>query len=373
MNQRQADGTTLLHWSIYYNDVELVERLLQRDADVNARNEFGATPLSQAAIIGNAAVIELLLKAGADANERGADDQTALMIIARTPLVDAARVLVDAGADVNAVEKWRGQTALMWAAAQQQPAMVQFLIENGADVDAQSLPNNWERQVTAEPRMKILPAGGLTPLLYAAREGCTECVKLLIEAGADLNKTDPENVSPLVMAGLNARWDSMKLLTEAGADVNKWDYYGRNPLYMVVDYSTLPHGGRADRLSGDLTTPLEIATLLIARGANVNMQLKLFPPYRALGPDRGADGLLRTGATPLFRAQPCFLSNAFSFADAAVLALLWRLPMLGIELGDAGADIKRYAQRLFARPSFRASLTTSGRLVSTVAGDVDLD
>ena len=78
-------------------------------------------------------------------------------------------------------------------------------------------------------------------------------------------------------------------------------------------------------------------------------------------------------ATPLFRAQPYFLSNAFSFADAAVSALLWRLPMLGIELGDAGADVKRYAQRLFSRPSFRASLTTSGRLVSTVAGDVDLD
>jgi len=78
-------------------------------------------------------------------------------------------------------------------------------------------------------------------------------------------------------------------------------------------------------------------------------------------------------ATPLFRAQPFFLSNAFSFADAAVSALLWRLPLLGIELGDAGADVKRYAQRLFARPSFRASLTTSGRLVSTVAGDIDLD
>ncbi len=302
VNQRQLDGTSALHWAIYYNDVELVEALLKRKADVNVRNEFGASPLSQAAIIGNAEVIEMLLDAGADANERGADDQTALMIIARTPLVDAARVLVKAGADVNAVEKWRGQTALMWAAAQLQPEMVKFLIDNGADVNAQSLPNNWERQVTAEPRMKILPAGGLTPLLYAAREGCTDCVKLLIEAGADLNKTDPENVSPLVMAGLNARWDSMKLLAEAGADVNKWDYYGRNPLYMVVDYSTLPHGGRADRLSGDLTTPLEIAELLIAKGANVNMQLKLFPPYRALGPDRGADGLLRTGATPLFRA-----------------------------------------------------------------------
>ena len=302
VTQSQPDGTTALHWAIYYDDVALVERLIERGADVKARNSYGATPLSQAAIIGNTAVIEALLDAGAEADERGADDQTALMIIARTPNVSAAKALVDAGADVNNTEKWRGQTALMWAAAQQQPDMVKFLIEQGADLDAQSLPNNWERQVTAEPRMKILPPGGMTPLLYATREGCTECVRLLIEAGAQLNKADPEGVTPLVMAGLNARWDSMKLLLEAGANPDKWDIYGRNPLYMVVDYSTLPHGGRADRLSPDLATPLEIAELIIAKGGNVNLQLKLFPPYRALGPDRGADGLLRTGATPLFRA-----------------------------------------------------------------------
>ncbi len=78
-------------------------------------------------------------------------------------------------------------------------------------------------------------------------------------------------------------------------------------------------------------------------------------------------------ATPLFRAQPYFLGTTFSFADAAVLALLARLPALGIDLGEAGADVKRYASRLFSRPSFRASLTTSGRLVSSLANDVELD
>jgi ankyrin repeat protein len=302
VTQSQSDGTTALHWAIYYNDLDLVEGLIDRGADIKARNTYGATPLSQAAIIGNTDVIEALLKAGADADERGADDQTALMVIARTPNVDAAKLLVKHGANVNHVEQWRGQTALMWAAAQQQPEMLAFLIKEGADVDAQSLPNKWERQVSAEPRMKILPPGGMTSLHYAAREGCTECVKLLIDAGANLNKADPEGVTPLVMAGLNARWDSMKLLLEAGANPDKWDIYGRNPLYTVVDYNTLPHGGRADRLSKDLATPLEIAQLAIAKGANVNLQLKLFPPYRALGADRGADGLLRKGATALFRA-----------------------------------------------------------------------
>lgn len=302
VNLAQTDGTTLLHWAVYYDDAELVDSLVERGADPAARNDYGATPLSQAAIIGNADVIALLLEAGADANEKGADDQTPIMVLARTNNTDAAEVLLEGGADVNAVEKWRGQTALMWAAAQKQPAMVELLLQAGANPDAQSLPNNWERQVTAEPRMKVLPAGGLTPLLYAAREGCTECVRLLIDAGADINKTDPEAVTPLLMANLNAKWDSAKLLIEAGAWLDKWDFYGRNPLYAAVDYNTLPHGGRPDRLSADMTTPLEIIGMILERGGNPNLQLKLFPPYRALGADRGADGLLRTGTTPLFRA-----------------------------------------------------------------------
>ena len=314
VNQAQSDGTTALHWAIYYDDEDLVRQLIRRGADVTARNEFGATPLSQATIIGNPDIIERVLDAGANPNEAGADEQTAIMIIARTDNIDAARVLLDAGADVNSVEQWRGQTALMWSAAQRQPEMLALLLEHGADPDAQSLPNNWERQVTAEPRMKVLPAGGMTPLLYAAREGCTECVRFLIESGADLNKADPEAVTPLSMATINAKWDSAKLLIEAGAWLDKWDYYGRFPLYGAVDFNTIPHGGRPDRLSSDITTPLEIIAMILQKGGNPNLQLKLFPPYRNLGADRGADGLLRTGVTALFRAA--------RGADIAAMTLL---------------------------------------------------
>ena len=313
-NLSQSDGTTLLHWAVYYEDPALVRRLIRAGANVALRNEYGATPLSQAATLANEEIIELLLEAGADPDEKGADDQTPIMIVARTGDTEAATVLLEAGADVNTVEKWRGQTALMWAVAQKQPAMTALLLEYGADPDAQSLPNNWERQVTAEPRMKVLPAGGLTPLLYGAREGCAECVRLLIEAGADINKTDPESVTPLLMATLNAKWDSARMLIEAGAWLDKWDIYGRFPLYGAVDYNTLPHGGRPDRLSGDITTSLEIIEMILEKGGNPNLQLKLFPPYRSLGADRGADGLLRTGVTALFRAA--------RGADVAAMKLL---------------------------------------------------
>jgi ankyrin repeat protein len=217
VNALQADGTSLLHWAIYYDDELLVQNLLALGADASLKNNYGATPLSQAAITGNPGIISRLLAARADPDERSADDQTALMILARTENLDAARVLLDAGADVNAVESFRGQAALMWAAAQNRPQMLKLLLDHGADPNARSSPNDWPRQVSAEPRMKFLPSGALTPLLYAVREGCTECVTYLIEADADIHADDPEGISPLIMACLNAHWDAARLLVEAGA------------------------------------------------------------------------------------------------------------------------------------------------------------
>jgi ankyrin repeat protein len=296
------DGTTPLHWAVYRNDLPQVERLIAAGADVNARNDYQSTPLSEAAVIGNVKVLRKLLGAGADVESRNADGQTALMILARSSNVDAAKLLLARGAAVNARETWRGQTALMWAAAEAQAAMVKLLVSHGAEVNGRSTINEWERQVTAEPRMQARPSGGFTPLLYAARRGCAECAKVLVSAGADVNLTDPDGVSPLLLATLNFSFDTAAFLIQQHADVDKWDTWGRSPLYAAVDMNTLPTGGRADRPSLDRTSGLEVIQMLLQAGANPNLQLKLFPPYRSLRDDRGADGLLSIGSTPLLRA-----------------------------------------------------------------------
>jgi uncharacterized protein len=302
VRQIAVDGTTALHWAVYNDDADLVDRLVAAGADVNARNDYGATPLSQAAVVGNVRVIKRLLSAGADVESANADGQTVLMVLARSSNVEAAKLLLKRGARVDAREAWRDQTALMWAAAEGQAAMVKLLIDNGADVNARSKVNNWERQVTAEPRNQARPAGGFTPLLYAARRGCLECARLLVNAGAGVNEVDPDGVSPLLLATLNFSFDTAALLIEQGADVNRWDIWGRAPLYAAVDMNTLPTGGRADRPSLDKTTGIELIGQLLKAGANPNMQLKLFPPHRSLRDDRGADTLLTIGSTPLIRA-----------------------------------------------------------------------
>ncbi|HXC59296.1 MAG TPA: ankyrin repeat domain-containing protein [Steroidobacteraceae bacterium] len=297
-----SDGTTALHYAAHAGNQELANRLINAGALVNARNDYGSTPMQEAAERGDAALIRALLKAGADANTANDEGETALMTVARTGNVEAAKLLIKARADVNAVESWRGQTALMWAAAQSNPDMVQLLLKSGAKPNVISSVRDWARKVTAEPRPQNRPPGGFTALLLAAREGCAACAQALIKGHADLNLTNPENITPLLEAILNARFDTAKVLIEAGADVNRWDVWGRAPLYSAIDYNTTPRGGRPDRPSSDATLPLDIAKMLLDRGANPNMQLKLFPPYRSLGQDRGGDALLTTGTTPLLRA-----------------------------------------------------------------------
>jgi len=310
VNAKSPDGTTALHWAVYRDNLALVERLIAAGADVTAANEFGSTPLAEAATVGNAAVLAALLAAGAQVDAPGADGQTALMVVARSGNTAAAAALIEHGADVNAREAWREQTALMWAAAQSQPSMVSLLIEHGAEVDARSNVNDWPRQVTGEPRRMYRPFGGLTPLLFAAREGCLECVRSLIAAGASLDLSDPKGVTALFLAIDNFHFDTAKLLIEAGANPNKWDWWGRTPLYSAVDVNTLPHGGRADRRSVDATSSTEIIALLLEAGAWPNVQLKLLPPYRHIGDDRGCDNMLVAGTTPLLRAAKTFDSAA---------------------------------------------------------------
>ena len=304
------DGTTALHWAVYHDSLTLVDRLVAAGADPNAANDYGSTPLAEAAIAGNPAVIGKLLEAGAEIDAPATDGQTALMVVARSSRVEAARLLIEHGANVNARESWRGQTALMWAAAQRQPALVKLLIEHGAEVDARSAVNDWPRQVTGEPRRMYRPFGGLTPLLFAARQGCVECTRLLVEAGADIDLPDPKNVTPLFLAIDNFNFDVAKLLIEAGANPNKWDWLGRAPLYSAVDVTTLPRGGRPDRPSVDETSSLEIIALLLEAGANPNVQLKMHPIWRNIGDDRGCDSMLTIGATPLLRAAKTFDTSA---------------------------------------------------------------
>jgi ankyrin repeat protein len=299
---QEPDGTTELHRAVYAGDITATLKLLREGADVRAANNYGATAMSLAAVVGDTQMLQVLLAAGADPESPNDEGQTALMTVARTGNVASAKLLLRYGADLHAKEKWGGQNALMWAAAQQQPEMIRFLLSRGAKVNERAIVRDWQRRVTAEGRPKDLNRGGLTPLLYAAREGCIACVRELLAGKADLNLADPDGTTPLILALMNLHWDTARYLVEAGADVNLWDFYGQTPLYLAVDLNTLPTGRRVDLPSLDRTSGIEMIGLLLDKGANPNAQLKLRPKYRNVVNDRYMDPMIVWGTTPLLRA-----------------------------------------------------------------------
>jgi ankyrin repeat protein len=302
VNQTQADGTTPLHWAVYRFDRELVQTLLKKGARVNAVNRYGSSPLSEAVRVANLDITEMLLEAGADANITNEDGQTVLMLAARTGNVALATLLVQRGADVNRRERFRQQSAVMWAAAQNHPDMVAFLISKGADLSVRAQANDWETQITSEPRVQYRPTGGLTPLLYAARAGCLGCVKAMVEAGADKDRPNPDGMTPMIMALDNGYPAVAHYLLDRGANPLTWDWWGRTPLYVAVTM----RGGLDSRAGSRTPESLAFIKALLAAGVNVNAQLAFKEPSRGGRDNRFRDDLLTTGATPLLRAAQTF-------------------------------------------------------------------
>src|SRR5262245_53888625 len=227
VNAAEGDGATALHWASYKDDIETVELLIRAGATVDAANDLGVTPLSLACANGNAAVVAKLLTAKANPNLATPGGVSPLMIAARVGSVPTVNALLAAGANVNASEASRGQTALMWAAAQRHSDVVRMLIDHGADIRARSRvsllrvnrggPNGTDADVS---HVDDVEKGGSTALLFAARQGDLESAKLLVAAGADVNTTAPDGYSALVLASHSGHGALASFLLEHGADPN---------------------------------------------------------------------------------------------------------------------------------------------------------
>lgn len=307
VNAVQADGSSPLLWAVYRVDRELARVLLQHGAKPNVGNALGAKPLSEAVNLADADLVALLLKAGADPNVGNDDGQTPLMLAARTGSLPIVQALVKAGARVNEREGYRQQTALMWAIAANSPAVVEFLIQRKADVEARAAVNDWGNQITSEPRAQYRNTGGMTPLLYATRFGCLDCVKLLLKAGAAIDRPTPDGITPLMNAIDNSNFDIANLLLDHGANPHLSDWWGRSAVFLAADMRTRVSGGNRpgpDGVRMDAGAPppqagaLQVLRRLLDAGANPNTQLNMHRPFRG----RFTDDLINTGCTPLLRA-----------------------------------------------------------------------
>ncbi|OGT81381.1 MAG: hypothetical protein A3J35_03455 [Gammaproteobacteria bacterium RIFCSPLOWO2_02_FULL_52_10] len=359
VNAPQPDGATALHWAAYRGEPDTVRILLDAGADTSAANRAGVTPLILAAENGNTASIRLLINAGVDPNERFRNGETPLMMAVRTGNTEVIEVLLEHGADVNATETLRGTTALMWAAAYSNPEALELLIRYGADVSKKSgtikpgrrpylaptakerideyrlgfgqggisIPVDLNRSVpVVEKKLSDLPAevrqrelsstdvalddpeqgsdrrgndpwGGLTALVFAARENDSESVKILLASGADVNQVTEYGWSPLLTATQNRFYQLGKLLLENKADPNIANKGGWIPLYIAVDNRNI-EGGDYPTRQPDMDHLVYI-NLLLNHDADPNLRMRSSTETRTIFTHQW---LYEDGATPFLRA-----------------------------------------------------------------------
>jgi len=258
VNAREDDGATPLAWAAVRCNIQIAGLLLRAGANPNLTNEQGIGPLYIAITNGSPGMVKLLLQNGAAANVARESGETPLMAAARLGQTEVARMLLDHHADVNAREKRFGQNALMWAAGH--PAVVRVLVEHDADVRA--ISKVWDVTATIyTPTTSTIgktgipwnndgvytsKQGGQNALLFAVQKHDLESVRVLLDAGVDVNASAADGTTPLL------------------ASLYKWDPLGKE--FVGGKGAPAPSGSSA-RFGADL----KLAGLLLDRGAKVNV------------------------------------------------------------------------------------------------------
>ena len=299
VNESGPDGTAPLYWAIQSDDMATAQLLIRAGADVKTPNRYGITPIQIAVANGNVDMIRTLLDAGADPNTVDPANQTALIGAVRSGELEAVRVLLDRGVKVDWADPTYGQTALMFAVREASPAIVDLLIKKGASINVRTRTGATPAFRPANPpgggshgvgivrsglpergNRQPIP-GSMTPLLYAARDGKLDAVKLLVATGADVNQVEANGISTLLMAIGNNRMDVARFLIEKGADVNHADWYGRTPLWQAVEVRNMDlDSGTYENYVENREEILELVVRLLEQGANPNARTKEVPPWR---------------------------------------------------------------------------------------------
>jgi ankyrin repeat protein len=227
------------------------------------------------------------------------------------------KALLAHGADPNAKTKG-GDTALMFAAAERHPDVVRALIENRADVKARASfskpqprkmapadgddpsPKEGPRLLYKKQAIAVAqlpkdgdsdpprPEGGFTPLLHAVMAGDLTVVRMLVDAGADVNDPAADGTTPLILAIVKHHEDVAMYLLGKGANPN-----AEGPGFKAL------HAAAA-------TGPVLLAKALIAKGGDLNatmeMPLRLASSFIPYNPDLVSGRLSLVGATPFMLA-----------------------------------------------------------------------
>ena len=266
-------GRTALTEASAHGHEEVLNLLIQARADVNFASTT-STALIKAAKNGHKECVNLLIAAGADVNFRSCTS-TALMEAATRGQYDCLTLLIAAGADVNSSDMKENKillstvsnriknvlrtivgvnvpsnnhvTPLMLAAMFSHNNCVEKLIDAGADVNA-TTKSGITALMLATTRISestnFMMKGGKDVIAFgerwcffpkAPKRSHSECIKMLIREGADVNATNTTGFTPLMAAAYYDNHECSELLVGAGADVNVMKNDGGSALTIAIE------------------------------------------------------------------------------------------------------------------------------------------
>ena len=222
-----------IHQAVFDGNIEAVKQHLDAGAEVDAKDDkFVGTFLHWAAAGGQNEIVELLIAKGADVNAKDYRVRTPLHSAAAHGHKEVAKLLIIHGADVNAkglnpLSESSSGTPLHDAAFINHQEIIELLIASGADVNAKTKNGFTPLDVSSESgtagylREQGAKSGAEFSIHIASQLGNIEAVKRHIASGVDVNtKIDTAEWTALHKAALKGQFETAKLLIAEGADVN---------------------------------------------------------------------------------------------------------------------------------------------------------
>ena len=218
---------------------------------LRAASSTPPTPLFMACSFGLVSIVnELGIFANVDWNQRNEEGYAGLHLAAMEGHKAVVQLLLERGADIDSKDKGKfGRTPLSWAAENGHQAIVQLLLERGADIDSKDkygrTPLWWSVEKVHEAVVQLLLDNGAevdskgkygrTPLSWAAEYGHEAVVQLLLDNGAEVDsKDDNSGETPLSWAAAKGHKAVVRLLLDKAAEVDSKGKYGQTPLLWAA-------------------------------------------------------------------------------------------------------------------------------------------
>ena len=345
-NAPKANGTTPLMLASASGSVPAVKTLLDHGAKIDTKESVREqTSVMFAAALGRADVVKFLAKQGASLNFT-----TKVSKVARVRFDQDGNVVEDRPAPANAKAAPKSEAEVDKAEAEAQARAqadaiqkATLVVQSDLDMLARAMQMKQANYKFAKGKDKagdvafraprrVGPefTGGMTALLYAAREGHMDTVQALIEAGADVNTVAVgDKFSPMVMALVSGHLDIAKYMLEHGADPNLQSLSGMTALYATVDVQWAPKAWYPQPIiDQEGTRYLDLMEMLLKKGAKPDLAIAEKPWYRSYTNDY--TWIDPAGATAFWRAAQS------SDVDAMKLLVKYGAnPKLGTTGGDS--------------------------------------